>query len=501
MSTDLSSAAPKGRWSIVSRLTIWYTVSAVGMLFLATAFLYGLMATNLREEDEEFLVNEIDTLRAILLTHPAEGEALNVEVELEAATRPFAKFYARILTESGQVVIQTRGMETLLPGPEEFAAPVGPDETLERGVVWNASDKRFFLLGSALARLGAAGSGRRLIQLALDVTQEQLMLARYRRWLGLVLFCGILFSAAAGGWIARRSMRPLEEITAATQRITATQLNERISPRSWPKELTALATAFDQMLGRLEESFSRLCQFSADLAHELRTPINNMMGEAEVALSRSRTQEDYRQVLESSLEESNRLARMIDSLLFLARAENAETEIQRAALEAEDEMRAVLDFYENLAEEQGVKLETSGRASLQADQILLRRVLGNLISNALDYTPRGGTIRVRACRRPDDWVEIRVSDTGSGIPSKHLFRIFDRFYRADPARTRHTQGTGLGLAIVKSIMTLHGGSVSVESEEGRGATFILHFPPSGPSGGIRFEPRNRPGGSGGAGVT
>jgi two-component system heavy metal sensor histidine kinase CusS len=272
----------------------------------------------------------------------------------------------------------------------------------------------------------------------------------------------------------------LQAITAATQRITATQLNERISPRVWPSELTSLATAFDGMLARLEDSFSRLSQFSTDIAHELRTPINNLMGEVDVALTRSRTAQEYRQVLESSLEECSRLSRIIDSLLFVARAENTEVKIQVSWFDATKEIRAVLEFYEAVSEEEGVQLQAEGQATLYGDVILFRRALSNLLANGLRYTSRGGKIGVSIREDSEQAIVVEVADTGSGIAAEHLPKIFDRFYRVDPARSGHSEGTGLGLAIVKSIMELHGGSVAVRSEVGKGTVFTLRFPVHAP---------------------
>jgi two-component system heavy metal sensor histidine kinase CusS len=253
-------------------------------------------------------------------------------------------------------------------------------------------------------------------------------------------------------------------------------LHERVNPARWPRELTALATAFDQMLDRLEKSFARLSQFSADLAHELRTPINNLMGEADLALSRVRAPDEYRRVLESSLEEFAKLARTIDGLLFLARAEHPETQVQRAALDARKEIDAVREFYDAMAQDQGVDVRCEGDAALHADPLLLRRAVSNLLSNALQYTPRGGRVVMSAAASPDGGAVVRVTDSGVGIEPEHLERIFDRFYRVDPARSRFPRGVGLGLAIVKSIMDLHRGLVTVQSEPGKGTTVSLQFP-------------------------
>jgi two-component system heavy metal sensor histidine kinase CusS len=228
------------------------------------------------------------------------------------------------------------------------------------------------------------------------------------------------------------------------------------------------------MLERLQASFQRLSQFSADLAHELRTPLNNLMGEAQVALSRDRSASEYVRVLQSALEEQTRLARMIDSMLFLAQAEQAKPALEPSILDARTEMRAVAEFYQPLAEEQGVQLACEGEGRIVAEPLLLRRALSNLLSNALKYTGRGGRVLLRVSAA-DDAVTLSVIDSGVGIPAQHLGRLGDRFYRVDPARTDSSEGAGLGLAIVKSIMALHGGSLRVDSVVGQGTTASLQF--------------------------
>src|SRR5438876_6772995 len=373
-------ARPAAAWSIATRLTILYTLSAFAILLLALAFLYWEVSTDLQDQADQFLVDEISTLRVIISEHPKESEQLRVEVEVESTARPFTKYYARILDESGQLVMQTPGIDQIFPSASTFPPPLKVSESLRRGTRRKGSDGRAYLCTAARAQLGASRQNRWVIQLAFEATQQEEMLSRYRHWLVVVLAAGVVGAAMVGSGIARRGLRPLEAITEATQRITATQLNERISPRSWPKELTTLATEFDGMLARLEDYFNRLSRFSADIAHELRTPINNLMGEVEVALSRSRTAQEYRQVLESSLEECGRLSRIIDSLLFVARAENTEVKIKAAWFDATKEIQAVLEFYDALSSEEGVELKAQGKATLFGDAILFRRALSNLLA-------------------------------------------------------------------------------------------------------------------------
>ena len=236
------------------------------------------------------------------------------------------------------------------------------------------------------------------------------------------------------------------------------------------------------MLDRLEESFGRLAQFSADIAHELRTPVNNLRGEAEVTLSRPRSVEEYRDVLGSNLEECVRLSRMIDSLLFLARAENPRTQIEKEPLSVGRELTAVQAFYEASAAEAGVRLAVAecGEMIVVANRPLLQRAVGNLVANALAHTPPGGTVALSAMSA-EGMIRIEVLDTGCGIPAEHVPRLFDRFYRVDRARSSATGGVGLGLAIVKGIAELHGGSVTLTSGVGRGTCITLQLP-AGPAG-------------------
>ncbi len=313
----------------------------------------------------------------------------------------------------------------------------------------------------------------------MDETGERGMIAGYRRDTLLLLALGTLIFGIAGTVIARRCLRPVTDLARTAERITANDVSTRIDSdvTRWPMELTALADAFYRMLYRLDSSYTRCAQCTEDMAHELRNPIHTLMGEAEVALTQERTPDEYRQVLESSLEEYARLSRLIDELLFIARADNPDSVIEQARLDVRNELEAVRDFHDAQAQEQGVTISCTGRASVDADPLLLRRAISNLVSNALSHTPRGGRIRLEARQADRDGrVEIIVSDTGCGIKAEELPRIFDRFYRDKHNRLQAGESAGLGLAIVRSIMTLHGGTVSVESTEGKGTRIVLAFP-------------------------
>jgi len=473
---DRSVRQSSRTWSLKARLTLLYTCAAAIILVAAGTYLYWTSVGNFRREDDRFLVQKIHVLRQILREAPHNPEALEEEVRWEGGQQ-FSQYYARVLDTTRHTVEESPGMSSLLPAGL-FPSPVALDRDPRGSLLRRLPDGRVYLLMAAWA---GANHRRWLLQVALGITHEDAAISDYGRKLVLALLVAVLLSAAAGHTIASRGLRPLDEITRAAERVTAAQLHERVGPARWPRELVTLARAFDSMLERLEGSFERLSRFSADLAHELRTPVNTLMGEAEVALARARTPQEYREVVESSLEEYARLARMIDGLFFLARAENQQAPLKPVMLDARAELDAVRDYYEAMAEEQGVALVCSGTARLFADPDLFRRAVSNLISNALRYTPSGGRITISSEELLAATI-VAVTDTGAGIPPENLPRIFDRFYRADPSRSEPSEGSGLGLSIVKAIVELHGGSCSAQSTPCEGTTISLCFPRLTPVG-------------------
>ena len=471
--------APEKRrrsWSLATRLAILYAAFAFALLAGATGFLLWVLSTNLDREDNDLLADKVHVLRSILAQPRGdmhEADLLREEMQWEATSRRYAKFQSRILDARGRTLIETPGMSRLLPA-RLFPAPSGAAHEPQGNSELRPTNGQTYCVMAAWAQLG--NGNRRLIHVAFDRTDEARLMREYRLKMLYVLAAGLLLCAALGYGIARRGMRPVEEMAQAVRGVGADSLHRRIAADGWPSELSGLAQTFDEMLQRLEESFERLGRFSADIAHELRTPLGNLRGESEVALSRVRSAGEYRQVIESSLEEYSRLARMIDSLLFIARAEDPARRIECAPLNARAEIEAVREYHEAVAEEQGVEVRCEGDATLNADATLFRRVISNLLSNALQYTGRGGKVVFHIEPQGDGDALVRVCDSGCGIAPEHLPRLLDRFYRADAARTPGAHGTGLGLAIVQSIMKLHGGSVAVESTLGQGTTVTLRFP-------------------------
>jgi len=445
---------------------------------LVTAgILYVALERSLDIRDHALLASKVQVFRALLKQEARHRDVLASEVEHES-TGGGMRYYVRILDREGRLVIETPSMARLLP-PSVFRSPphVSTDSLDE---IANYVHKREpYLLLTVEAPVGVEGNGDvRIVQAALDASPDLRLLTDYRRTLTIVLVLGLGFAVVAAGWLTRRSTQPLIEIARRTSEVTANRLGERIVVSGWPAELVQVAVALNAMLDRLEDSFTRLSHFSGDLAHALRTPLGNLRGETEVALAQNRTQEEYKRVLASSIEEYERLSRMVDSLLFIARSDDPRALVERKPFDARKEIEDVQEFHQAIAAEQGVEVCSEGQASICGDRMLFRRAVTNLVGNALQHTPAGGSVRIALRAAGDGSVQVSVSDTGLGIEPEHLPKIFDRFFRTERARASVPGGSGLGLAIVRSIMRLHGGSVVARSELGQGTTVALLFPAS-----------------------
>jgi two-component system heavy metal sensor histidine kinase CusS len=472
------SSAPGGahasRPSIALRLSVLFVVGSLAVLLSAGVYLYFSYTRGIFADEAQSVSAQADAIERVLARDPDLKGRAGADLRRQYQVLEGADYLLRVRDEYGRTVYETPGLEGRLPAhalpavdPSRAGGPVAVQMRRRNG--------RTYVVASAVVDTHDGHDGRRIVQVAYDGTLEASLLDAYRRRTLVAMLVGSLVSLVCGVGIARRGLAPLAEITRATERITAAHLHERIGTRAWPRELTSLASAFDEMLGRLELAVSRLSQFSADLAHELRTPLNNLIGEAEVWLSRPRTGEEYRAVVESNLEECRRLARLTEELLFLARVESDKLRIERVPVDGKALAEEVRSFYEVLAEERGIRLVCEGSARLVGSPSLLRRALINLVSNAVKFTGPGGTVRIGVAREGRGSA-ITVTDDGCGIEESHLSRIFDRFYRVDSSRAREGEGVGLGLAIVKSIAELHGARVEVESKVHQGTRVTLTLP-------------------------
>jgi len=377
-----------------------------------------------------------------------------------------------IYTEDGDILFASSAMR--VPRPQwERIAPTQINDIAT--ALWTSGQSRDYRLGVTRYSSARADIGRGVIVLALDVTEPRQILAAFKASMLVAVPAAMISVALIGIFVVRRGLRPIARVAKSTRRVTLSRLNERLDLPDMPPELRPLAESFNAMLARLEDSFGRLSDFSADLAHELRTPLASLLGRTQVMLSQKRSADEYRQAMELSVEEIQRLSSIISDMLFLAQADHAPAALTREELDLRSEVDRLIEFLGMTAEERGIVLEATGNATVYADRAMLGRAISNLISNAIRHSPDGERIDV-AIERNESGVVVSVTDRGPGIPPEHLGRIFARFYRADPSRARTSGGTGLGLAIVRSIMTMHGGDVSVESEPGRSTVFSLNVP-------------------------
>jgi len=363
--------------------------------------------------------------------------------------------------------------------------------------VWRSKDGRIFRL--LLARIpvpldspARAQTASLLAAFSYELTQTRQLVKNELQIYFITLLLGATIAAGLGVWIARRIVAGPKRLAAAANRISERPLKERLSIVNTPTELVESTEAFNRMLDRLEAAFKRLSEFSSDLAHDLRTPINNLLGEAQVALSKPRSAAEYRAVLESAVEDYERISRLIGNMLFLARADDPQAAINRHSVPLAPLLERGRGYFEMLAEDRGVGLDVGidvvdpARQVVWADETLFVRALGNLLANALRYAPRGSSVVLAAHVHDGGGCTVEVSNEGVAIAPEHQLRIFDRGYRVDEARADSATGSsGLGLAIVKTVMDLHGGTASVISGEGRRTTFRLWFPgPGGESAGV-----------------
>src|SRR5438105_3923656 len=457
------SKRPEPR-SIASQLILLFTLAAALLLACGLGVFYWIVVRHAFAEDNAVLADKVNALQT---SFEQRGGLEAVAAEINTAgSRQRAPFLVRVLDPTGATIGQTTGMERLLPAnifppvvSREIAAP---------------TEHRVAGKSFALTTRRAVADGQQFtIQVAQDRSSDEQVERRFGILALVVLSGSILASVLIAIPVTRRGLRPLEEMKRSLERIGPTHLNEGVASANWPRELQPMAIAFDEMLKRLDDSFTRLSQFSADLAHELRTPIANMLGEAQVALSRDRTPDEYREVIESTIAECERLSGIVDNLLFVARADAGDRQIHRSLFNGRAAVEKIATFYQTIAEDHHVAISCSGEGQIYADPALFERAVGNLVDNALRFTPKNGSIQIALAEHAADF-EIAVSDNGCGIGPEHLPRVFDRFYRAESSRG--SDGAGLGLALVKSIVDLHGGSATIQSQVGHGTTVTLQFP-------------------------
>jgi two-component system heavy metal sensor histidine kinase CusS len=459
------------RKSITRRLTLLFGgVSCAGFLGLGL-YLSSAIEEHFETLDRETLESAVLRAEHALRSAGGPDELLGLHERLDSMMIGHDRISLWVATDTGEPL--AADSEIAFPKAQTTAAFSHAD--IGRPVLFKWEQESHLYRGMAV-RVSANMPGQAPLKVAAALNIDHH--AQFRS-----IFLGALWASVAGAiivsgllgvFVARGGMRPLRLLADHARDISSNQLNQRLSTDQLPIELIEVAEAFNAMLARLDASFRRLSQFSADIAHELRTPVSNLLTQTQVMLSRNRSAEEYRDVLASNAEELERLSRMVSDMLFLAKTDNGPTIAVRESVDLGTEVRELFGFYEALAFENSVALKLTGSLTVDGDRLMLRRAINNLLSNAIRHTPQQKTVVVRLERAGDRGV-ISVTNPGTPIPHTLRERLFERFYRADAARLRDSDGTGLGLAIVAAIAEAHGGGVSVENSTDSN-TFIIWLP-------------------------
>jgi two-component system, OmpR family, heavy metal sensor histidine kinase CusS len=455
--------------SMTLRLALLFALLAFASLASLGVALYHGLQYELIRRDDAALVTRVDQLRTLL----------NDSNTLELIKNKPALFQNMLGNRESVLTIGMPGQKPLLvinPGTLDIPspAPVPINQTLTLADVqhYPSVDGVPFAALAATFDSGAMG-GLQLVAGRL-MTDRTMVLANYR--LSVYVLAGVAAAllALCGYLLVHRGLRPLRRLAHHAQGIGVSNLTQSLDSQGAPKELLPMINAFNAMLDRLGKGFIQMGQVSTDMAHELRTPINNLLGETQVALQQNRSVEDYQQLLASNVEELERLARMLDNMLFLARTDPSSALRQRQELDAADEMERMADYFEGLAGDVDISIQAQGSGLIWAEPMLLRRALANLCSNAIKYGFPHSELSVSAIPSPEG-IRLQVQNRGTTIAAEHLPRLFERFYRVDESRERSANSNGLGLSIVATIMQLHNGTYSVSSVD-EVTCFELFFP-------------------------
>ena len=458
------------RLSLTATLTAIFTLIALLTFYFVGSYLYTNLHIQLLRIDSEEVIIKAEHLRSLVAGEDSADALLTHVSRFAGQVVGSNAFVVQILANNGRALVNFNPSN--LP---VATAPSIPDRTPVRdGDVreWKSLTGSTARGVAVEAHFHDGGTATIVVGRSIDNVLD--VLSGYRHSIVRGIALGAFVAIVLSYLLVHRALGPLHRITEEASRINVEGLNVRFDLSNTSPELHELSVSMNGMLARLERGFRLLSQYTENLAHDLRTPVSNLRGQTEVMLSRARSAEEYQTLLVSNLEEYERLGRMIENILFLTRAENAQIAVRRADLDLEEQLQQVAEYFEGLADESGVALRVRASGTIRADAVLFRRAISNLISNGLRYTPRGESIELTT-ETAQGGTLVCIRNPGPGIDSEHLDKIFERFYRIEEARTGSASSTGLGLAIVRSIMDLHQGRASAENLEGC-VRFSLFFP-------------------------
>ncbi len=460
---------------IGTRLTLWGTVITLAACAAVCVTLYLGLSVSLNAEVDSFLEGEVQEFLAILRDEQgASFDEIESDIRRELGSRVRNDLTFRLLDSRGRLIL-TSHEDTALPDPWPLTAAAFGDRDTAFETVHTHNDDRTTRVCSLRTQLVSRGDF--VVQATYSLAGVNAALSNFRNLSLIVLALAAVGSVGGGRILARKSLRPIHAMTSAARKIGANDLSQRLDRSGDGDELDQLADVLNDMLHRLEQQVLRIRQFTADAAHELRTPLAALRGNAEVALSDQATPESRKQALEESIEEYDRLAKLTDDLLLLARADAGHALIQSSPVALHKAVEDVVELFGAVADEQGIVItcEHDRSVVIPADPARIRQVLCNVFDNAVKFTPPGGRIDIRLVADDSNAV-ITITDSGIGVDSANLPHLFDRFYRANTARSRDAGGFGLGLPICRTIVEAHGGEILITSNHGQGTCVEIRFP-------------------------
>ena len=451
------------------RLTLWYfTVLALSLLFISYAAL-SVMRSNIEAAIDEQMRGRIQVVRDLMEQQgtPLFGEDLANGVRDYSATRQMDLFL-QIADAQGNWIYRSRQMIA-------HGIPLPEDAHKDLIIVTDTFNHVPFRVRTELVPIRGQWYS---IQMAAPIQEFDEALGKYRQFLFVALPFILLLATLGGYFMSRRALAPVDKIIADARAFEVHSLSSRLAVPSTGDELQRLSETLNSMLMRIEGAFRKVTQFTADASHELRTPLAIMRTRAELTLRRPRPEAEYRDALEQVLTELERTSDLVEKLMLLARADSGAPVLHLVSVDLGEILRDTSMQAHLLATEKQIEFSGEIPASpiwIEADTPSLRRLFLILVDNAVKYTPSGGAIEL-ACEAVEGWATVTVHDNGIGIPASDLPNIFERFYRADKARSRESGGSGLGLAIGLWIAQAHGGTIEAESAPGKGSTFRVRLP-------------------------
>jgi heavy metal sensor kinase len=447
--------------TIRARLTLWYVALLALTLFGFSTFVFLTLERDLYGEVDHALASRARHISVEVARHGWSPPLIRTKERMEVALYDGA---------GGRIA----GSEALPPSLIAGTVKAGAAGGMRFGTARDAGGVVWRVLATPVA---VSAQSAQVLVVARPEDDVLGLLQRLKLLMTLGIPLTLVLAVVGGLFLAGRALGPIDRMRKTAERIGGEDLSRRLNLRARPDEVGRLAATFDGMLERLDRSFRQQRQFTADASHELRTPLTLLMSQAELALERRRTPAEYRDALESIRQEARRMAQLVDDLLLLGRADAGHDILARELLDLRDAVTETGVAVEPLATARRVRIDWTRTDSVvvEGDQTRLTQLLLNLVNNGIKFTPAGGSVTISATR-DGRWAVLRVADTGIGIPPEHLPRVFERFYRVDPARSRDRGGTGLGLAIARWIVQAHGGEIQVASTPGQGTTFTVRLP-------------------------